>query len=437
MTQAERILAYDRIGANRRAGRILLAVFALASLPVAAYVALYLTEFGALFVGIAWVASGARETSLESSWPAFVAMTAIVAVALAGLLTALQYRFAARAILRVARARVVGPDEEPELHRQVENLCIAAGMPRPRLFVVESPAANAFSTGMTPDSASLVVTRGLLSLLERRELEGVLAHELSQIAGYDTRIGTLLAAGVAFMRMPFVILATVIRAPFKLHWVVGVGLLLYLGVPILASIPASIAFGLQMLEENTLEGIISLTAGAVTFYIFVMAPVLSHTIRVAVVRQRALLADADAVLMTRDAEGLARALAKMQAAGTSGLRVGGATAHLYVLDPLGEAVPWVGQAAAGPSAGGRAYRASERHGQRHYPIHSGASARGRTELPSVRNPVPAARRLRLRGGSSAPRRARAGSGSVKPRWIQVEREGNNRSQGGRCRLARG
>jgi len=340
MIQTERILTYDRIDANRRATRILIAVFALALLPVAAYVALYLTEVAALLVGVAWTAAARGDPFVEGNWLIFVSVMAVVAVSLAALLMVLQYRYAARAILRITRAQPVSRDDELELHRQVENLCIAAGIPQPSLYVIESTAVNAFSTGMNPQHAFMVVTRGLLALLDRPELEGVLAHEVSQIASYDVRLGTLVAAGVALMRMPFVIMAALVRFPFKLHWIVGVGVLLYLGVPMLLSIPGSIVFGLELMKDNTLEGVIFLSAGAITLYIFLLAPLISHAIRAAVARRSELLADADAVLLTRNHEGLARALIKMEAAGTSGLRVGGSTAHLWVMDPLGEEAPW-------------------------------------------------------------------------------------------------
>src|SRR3989337_2560925 len=122
MTQ-ERVLIWDRIDTNRRSSRLLVLAFAVVLLPVAAYVLL---------------------------------------------------RFASAIVVRLSGARPVTRAEEPELWRTVENLCIGAGLPQPRLHVVESGAANAFATGLDPERASLVVTRGLMGLLDRREIEAVL-----------------------------------------------------------------------------------------------------------------------------------------------------------------------------------------------------------------------------------------------------------------------
>src|SRR3972149_2412720 len=118
---AERVLVYDRIDANRRATRRLLVAFSLVLLLVAY----------------------------------------------------LQFVLAARLVLRAARARPVGEEEEPELRRTMENLCIGSGLPQPALYVIESPAANALATGLEPERSAVAVTRGLLGLLAPAELEAV------------------------------------------------------------------------------------------------------------------------------------------------------------------------------------------------------------------------------------------------------------------------
>jgi heat shock protein HtpX len=124
-------------------------------------------------------------------------------------------------VLRLARARPVSPDQEPDLIRTVENLCIGAGLPA--IYVVESKAPNAFATGRDAQHASLVVTRGLLTLLNHRELQGVIAHELSHIGNNDIRLSTLLAALVGTMTMPFRICTAPIRSAFAVHWGLGLG----------------------------------------------------------------------------------------------------------------------------------------------------------------------------------------------------------------------
>ena len=113
------------------------------------------------------------------------------ALILAGLAAAAAYLYSDRVALALSRARPVSPDEEPRYHNLVEGLCIAAGLPKPELYVIDDAAPNAFATGRNPDHAALVVTRGLLDKLSRVELEGVLAHELSHIRRGDILVTTL------------------------------------------------------------------------------------------------------------------------------------------------------------------------------------------------------------------------------------------------------
>src|SRR3990172_10971178 len=335
MTQ-ERVLIWDRIDTNRRSSRLLVLAFAVVLLPVAAYLAMYLMLWVAMVLGVMAAGIGLAEVfSEDDAWLAgFAAVDAVISVLILLAVAYLLFRFASAIVLRLSGARPVTRAEEPELWRTAENLCIGAGLPQPWLHVVESGAVNAFATGLDPARASLVVTRGLLGLLDRRELEGVLAHELAQIANYDTRLGTLLAVGVALLRLPLGIVIAIFRFLFRIHWAVGWGLLLYLGLPVLATIPFGISVADDFLEEDTLAGVLFISAMVLPFYVFVGAPLIAYLIRVAVLRQREFLADADAVLLTRYPEGLARALAKMGSAGSEGLRVAAATAHLYVVDPL-------------------------------------------------------------------------------------------------------
>jgi heat shock protein HtpX len=319
----ERVLVYDRIEANRRNTALLLGLLALASLPAAAYVAQYLAFLIAIIM-------------LSAGWAAAIIIGALMAVGIVLAAAYLQYRYSAALVLRLSGAREVGRDEEPELQRIVENLCIGAGLPQPKVYMVESGAANAFATGLDPERASLVVTRGLLSLLDRRELEGVVAHELSHIGNYDTRLSTTLATGVGLLRLPLAIVLGFFRFLFRFHWVVGVGVLLYLGLPLLFGV----AFSLSLLSSDPGVGVVVLLAMAVPVYAIVGAPLLGLLLRRSISRQREFLADADAVLLTRHAEGLATALAKISAASGTPVKAEGTTAHLYVADPIGGEAPW-------------------------------------------------------------------------------------------------
>jgi len=334
MTQ-ERVLIWDRIDANRRNSRLLLFAFAAVLLPVAAYLAMYLMVWVAMILGLLAVGAGLADAfSEDAGFTVFAAADAALSVLILLAVAYLLFRFASAIVLRLSGARPVTRAEAPELWRTVENLCIGAGLPQPRLHIVESGAANAFGTGLSPARASLVVTRGLLGLLDRRELEGVVAHELAQIANYDTRLGTLLAVGVALLRLPLGIVIAIFRFLFRIHWAVGWGLLLYLGLPLLATIPFGLSLVDDMFAEDTLLGVLFVFSMLLPFYVFLAAPAIAYLLRKAVLRQHEYLADANAALLTRYPEGLARALAKMSAAGSEGLRVGAATAHLYVVDPL-------------------------------------------------------------------------------------------------------
>ena len=325
----ERVLVYDRVDANRRNTLFLLGLFAVVLLPVAAYVTQYVTFLAFMALGLV-----EPELFLDANLALTIVLAVIIAVAIVIALAYLQFRYASALALRIAGAREVERDREPDLWRAVENLCIGAGLPQPRVYVVESLAANAFATGLDPEHASLVVTRGLLALLDRRELEAVLAHELSNIGNYDTRLSTVLAAGVGMLRLPLAIVLAFFRFLFRLHWAVGAGALLYLGLPVVAGVPLGVAIAVDMADDDPGVGALLLVAMAVPFYVFLGAPALGLLIRQGVLRQREFLADGDAVLLTRYAEGLARALTKMGAAAGPRLKVGAATAHLYIVDPL-------------------------------------------------------------------------------------------------------
>lgn len=319
-------LIYDRIDVNRRRTLILLGLFALVLLPAVAYVTQYL-----MFIAFLLVLSGvAANTTVQ------IVLAAIIAVAVIVLAAYVQYVHASALLLRFAGAREVGRDQERELWRTVENLSIGAGLPQPRVYVVETSAANAFATGLDPERASLVVTRGLLELLDRRELEAIIAHELSQIGNYDTRLSTVLAAGVGMLRLPFVIVSGFFRFLFQMHWLLGAGALLYFGGPLLLGLAVS----LSLIASNPEFGLMLLLATALPLYALLGAPLLGLLIQRAIRQQQEFLADADAVLLTGGVQGLATALAKMGATGTSRMKVGSARAHLYVVDPLPKDAPW-------------------------------------------------------------------------------------------------
>jgi heat shock protein HtpX len=270
---------YDHIRANRRRTWLLMFLFVVFVAGV--------VELIALALGGGYIAG-------------------IVALILAGLFVTISYYSASSLVLSISRAKEVKHDENPDLYHIVENLCIGSGLPMPKIYIIEDTAPNAFATGRDPQHATVVVTSGLLQKLDKLELEGVIAHELSHIGNYDIRLMTLVVVlvGLVALLADFMLLFTWFGAGRR---------------------PSNRGRGEGM------AGAIILVA-AVTAAI--LAPLAARLIKLAISRSREYLADASAALLTRYPEGLARALEKI-AADTEPLEVANkATAHLYIVNPL-------------------------------------------------------------------------------------------------------
>jgi heat shock protein HtpX len=344
----ERVLVYDRIEANRRKTRLLLGTVALILLPVASGATVWLMPLLMIPLMILVGSSPGLQQSIQQSSPAdLVALEGgllalslgLVTLFIALATTFLIHRYASALVLRAAGARPVEREAELDLHRSVENLCIGMGLPRPRLYLIESESANAFATGRDPEHAAVAVTRGLLTLLDRRELEGALAHELSHIGNHDVRLATTLAGLIGALSLPGRLFAALLR-----HRVLAI-LALFVG--------AQVGIGLAAAAWVLLSGALaefppfirwwSLHAISAPFYVVVLAPLLGRLVRRAVSREREFLADADAVLVTRNPGALALALVKASSATGAPLRAGAATAHLYFVDPVRGEGPWIAQ----------------------------------------------------------------------------------------------
>lgn len=253
--------------------------------------ALFVLLLGALGLLAGWLAG-------HNWW-----ITAFVLIFAGGYAT-VQYFTADRQALSLAGAFEVDQQSAPRYHRLVENLCIATGAPMPRLYVVQDPAPNAFATGRDPDHAAITVTTGLFETMTDRELEGVLAHELGHIRNYDIRV-SLIVFGL----------------------VVAVG--------ILADVFLRIAFFGGGRRSNNNGG----GQAQVLFLVFgivaaILAPLLAGVVQAAISRQREYLADATSALTTRDPEGLASALAKLEQHARPLQRANTSMAHLWIADPL-------------------------------------------------------------------------------------------------------
>lgn len=335
------VLVYDRIDANRRRSRTLLGALAVALLPVVSGATVWLTPlftiplmFGVMtFPGLAESISqwDLRELAmLEGGIWVLSLLTATLALSVSG--AYLLDRYASALVLRAARARPAHRDQHAELHRAVENLCIGAGLPQPRLFVIDSSAANAFATGKDPERAALAVTRGLLERLDRHELEAALAHELSHVGNRDAHLATVLAAVVATLMLPLGFLRAMVRRN-PLVALVGVFLVMPLFTGLL-TIVGLLFFSDELRDIHPFVRWWTLHAVVAPFYLVLGAPLIARLLVRALGREREFLADADAVLLTRNPDALAQALLKATAATEASPPVGVAMAHLYLLDPL-------------------------------------------------------------------------------------------------------
>jgi heat shock protein HtpX len=229
----------------------------------------------------------------------------VIAVVVAVLMSVGSYAYGDRIVLASTRAREVTAEEQPRLHNIVEGIAIAAGIPKPRVYVVPEQAPNAFATGRDPEHSSIAVTEGLLGMMNRVELEGVIGHELSHVVDRDILVGTVVATLVG---------AVVLISEFFMRawWWGGVGG--RRGSDSRGGGPDAIMF-------------------MVGFLFLILAPIAGTIIRYSVSRQREYLADANGVLLTRYPPGLASALRKIASSPTAMRSANNATAHLWLSQP--------------------------------------------------------------------------------------------------------
>jgi heat shock protein HtpX len=219
------------------------------------------------------------------------------------------YRWGDRAVLAASMARPVAPDDPnaKTLMNVVTEMAIASGLPMPKVYVIDEPDPNAFATGRSPEHASIAVTTGLMMVMSRDELQGVVAHEMSHIRNYDIRTMTIVAA--------------------------------LLGAVLLLSDWASrlrLRGGKSRDDDRGggLPGPLMLIVFVVWLLAIVLAPIIGQILATAVSRYREYLADASGAELTRNPMGLAGALRKLHAATAPTARIARGTAHLCITDPL-------------------------------------------------------------------------------------------------------
>jgi heat shock protein HtpX len=231
-----------------------------------------------------------------------------IAVAFAVVLSISSYLYGDRAVLASTHAREVTPQEQPRLHNVVEGIAIAAGLPKPKVYVVPEQAPNAYATGRNPEHSSIAVTQGLLDMTNRVELEGVIGHEMSHVQDRDILLGTVIATVVG---------AAVLMSEFftRSLWWGGMG-------------------GRRGGNNDSNGGNpVALILFAVGIVLLIIAPLAGQLIKLSVSRNREYLADAQGVMLTRYPPGLISALEKIRDAPHAMRSANNATAHLWLDQP--------------------------------------------------------------------------------------------------------
>ena len=211
----------------------------------------------------------------------------------------IQYFMAGKLATATTGAKEIKKSDNPRLYRIVENLTIATGMPMPKVYIIDDPAPNAFATGRDPKHAIVAATTGILEIMDDRELEAVMAHEMSHVRNYDIRV-SMIAFGLAS----------------------AIGIL------------SDIMFRMFLFGGDRRDNNANPVVLAVGIVLIVLAPIVAAMIQMAISRQREYLADASGALTTRDSEGLANALTKLEQYGRPMQRQNSTTAHLFIANPL-------------------------------------------------------------------------------------------------------
>lgn len=228
----------------------------------------------------------------------------IIALIVAGVMALTSYFKGDKLVLAASHARAVTHDDEPQLYNVVEEMSIASGNPMPAVYVIDDSAPNAFATGRDPQHSSIAVTSGLLAKMNRDELQGVIAHEMSHVRNYDILFATMVGVLVG---------AIVLMSDFFLRWGFWGG-------------------GRRRNSEG--GGTIGIIMVVVAVVMAILAPIAARLVQLAISRKREYLADASAVELTRNPIGLANALQKISQDDEVLEVANRATAHLYIANPI-------------------------------------------------------------------------------------------------------
>lgn len=211
----------------------------------------------------------------------------------------IQYFAAGKLAVAMTGAVEIQKSDNPRLYRIVENLAITTGMPTPKIYIINDPAPNAFATGRDPQHAIVAATNGILDIMSDRELEAVMAHEMSHVRNYDIRV-SMIAFGL----------------------VSAIGIL------------SDVAMRMMFFGDDRRDSNSNPVMLVVGIILIILAPIIAAMIQMAISRQREYLADASGVMTTRDSEGLASALEKLEQYGRPMQKQNSASAHLFISNPL-------------------------------------------------------------------------------------------------------
>ncbi len=265
---------------------------------------LLMSLFLIVVVGIGWIFSQIYGDS------SFV----VIAVVFSLFMNFFSYWYSDKIVLAMSGAHPIKREENLELYRIVENLCITAGLKIPKIYMIDDPSPNAFATGRNQNHAAVAVTSGLLDILNKNELEGVIAHELSHIGNKDILISTIVVILVGFVAL---------MSDFFLR--------------------AQFFRGRR--DDRESGGQAQMIMMLVGIILAILTPIVATLIQLAISRKREFLADASGALLTRYPEGLASALEKISNNPHLLRRINKATAHLYISSPLkdGQSTNWLGK----------------------------------------------------------------------------------------------
>jgi len=237
-----------------------------------------------------------------ASWYFDSQIILFVAVGFSLLMNGVSFWFSHKIALKTAGAKEADEEQFSELHNLVENLAITAGIKKPGVYIINDPSPNAFATGRNEETAAVAVTTGLLQILDRSELEGVVAHEIAHITNRDILLSSVVVVLVGFVTL---------LSDFFLRW--------------------------SLFGGDSRDGRIGLIMTVAGIALAILSPIIATVIQLAISRKREFLADASGALLTRYPEGLANALRKIDSSVSARPleRANHATAHLYFENPYG------------------------------------------------------------------------------------------------------